>query len=134
MNEGLPMVFGKIKEFKPTFNEIKVMKNGVEKRDEAKNLNKRLNDLKRFSDENAPLKFITDTLFGQGFPLAPFPAVEKCLGLNPKDSSMEIGEGFAHLAYDFHVAHSNTLCLFDIKHQDNIKQKEIDILKDIKNF
>jgi len=58
------MVFGKIKEFKPTFNEVKVMKNGVEKRDEAKNLNKRLNDLKRFTDENAGLKFITDTLFG----------------------------------------------------------------------
>lgn len=80
------------------------------------------------------MKFITDTLFGRGFPLAPFPAVEKCLGMEPKDSSMEIGEGYAHLAYDFKVSASDTRCLFDIKHEDNIKQKEIDILEHLKRF
>lgn len=133
MNEGLPLVFGRIKEFKPTFKEVKLFRKGIEKKDEAKKLNQRLDGLKQWND-NTGMKFITDTLFGQGFPLAPFPAVEKCLGMEPKDSSMEIGEGYAHLAYDFKVSTSNQKCLFDIKHEDNIKQKEIDILSHLKRF
>ena len=120
MNEGIPLVFGRIKDFRPTFNEVRSFKKGKERKDEADKLNKRLDSLKQWND-NTGMKFVTDTLFGQGFPLAPFPAVEKCLGLEPKDSSMEIGEGYAHLAYDFKVETSNTLCLFDIKHRDNIK-------------
>ena len=39
MNEGLPLVFGRVKEFKPSFNEVKVFAKGVEKKDEAAKLN-----------------------------------------------------------------------------------------------
>jgi len=46
LNEGLPMVFGRVKAFKPTFEEVKVFKRGVEKQDEAEKLNQRLDGLK----------------------------------------------------------------------------------------
>jgi hypothetical protein len=39
----------------------------------------------------------------QGFPLVPFPQIQKCLGLFSKDSSMTINEGYVVLAYDFEV-------------------------------
>ena len=46
MNEGLPLVFGRVKEFKPTFHEVKLFRKGVEKKDEARKLNQRLDGLK----------------------------------------------------------------------------------------
>jgi len=66
--------------------------------------------------------------------VAPFPAIEHCLGLEPKDSSMEIGEGYAHMAYDFTVNESHEKCLFDIKHEDNVSSHEAQMLKRFKKM
>ena len=47
--------------------------------------------------------------------MVPFPAVEDCLGLFPKDSSMKIQDGYAVLAYDFDIVSTNTDCIYNIE-------------------
>lgn len=47
-------------------------------------------------------------------PLAPFPIIEACLGLSPKDSSMAIKDGYAVLAFDYSVEKANELCVFNM--------------------
>jgi hypothetical protein len=58
---------------------------------------------------------MTNAILNQGIPLVPFPEVEDCLGLGSKDSSMEIVDGYAILAYDFDIKAANEHCLFKIE-------------------
>jgi hypothetical protein len=89
--EGVPMIFGTLKDFRPIIKELKVFdKNGKAKLDQADALNDKIMDLKRLSKKQPILKMVTDKIFGQGFPMVPFPDVERCLGLKAKDSTMQI--------------------------------------------
>ena len=75
---------------------------------------------------NPILKPVLNLIFNQPVPLAPFPEVERCLGLASKDSEMRIFEGYAVLAYDYKVDKAQD-CLFDMK--DTLAQKELRMLK-----
>lgn len=55
-------------------------------------------------------------------PLAPFPSVESCLGLQAKDSSMEIKDGYMVVAFDYHVDTSDTDCIFDLSKETSAKE------------
>lgn len=66
----------------------------------------RINEIKDKKNElqqNKILKPLFDFLFGNTIPLAPFPEIERCLGLSSKDSEMKIEEGYAVISYDFNV-------------------------------
>jgi hypothetical protein len=64
---------------------------------------------------NPMLKPIIEIFYGHSFPFAPFPQVERCLGLAPKDSQMSIKEGMAIMSFDYNVKSSNKRCLFSMK-------------------
>ena len=80
--KGLPMIRGKVLEFKPTFNQLKVFKGDEELLDEASQLNERLTNIKELTN-NPYLKPVYDFFFGNSIPVAPFPEIERCLGLYP---------------------------------------------------
>ncbi len=50
--------------------------------DEASQLNERLTNVKELTN-NPFLKPVYDFFFGQSIPVAPFPEIERCLGLFP---------------------------------------------------
>lgn len=126
--EGVPMVFGILKDFRPVVKELKVFdKNGKAQIDQADELNEKINNLKDLSRSNPVLKVVTEKIFGQGFPMVPFPDVERCLGLKAKDSTMQIQDGYAIFAFDYNVKSSNQDCLFDIK--GSLLDKELRMAK-----
>ena len=57
---------------------------------------------------------VTD-LFNKGIPFVPFPAIERCLGMNIKDSVVQINDGYAVMGYDFKVTKSDQNCLFNMR-------------------
>ena len=61
-------------------------------------------------------------LFKNGFPVVPFPDVERCLGLKPQESNLVIHDGYAVISYDFNVVPSDATCLFNMK--ENLIEKE----------
>jgi len=65
--------------------------------------------------ENPILKPVFEFVFGHSIPIAPFPTVERCLGLNAKDSEMKIVEGYAIMSYDFKTQTSTSDCLFNMR-------------------
>lgn len=122
--EGVPMIFGIVKDFRPTVKELKVFdKKRKAKVDEANVLNEKIMNLKNLAKTNTVLKMVSEQMFGQGFPMIPFPEVERCLGLNAKDSSMRIEEGFAIMAFDYKVMPSRESCIFDMR--DTLTKKEL---------
>jgi hypothetical protein len=63
--EGIPMVFGILKDFRPVVKELKVYdKNGNAKIDQADDLNEKLSNLKELSRKNPALGMVTDKIFG----------------------------------------------------------------------
>lgn len=72
--------------------------------------------------ENPLLQPFFELFFGHTIPLAPFPTVEGCLGLNAKDSQMTIKEGLAIMSYDYKVSASTKSCLFSM--EENKLKKE----------
>jgi len=58
---------------------------------------------------------VIELLFGQAIPIAPFPSVEGCLGLGPRDSQISITEGHAQMSFDYKVSASSTKCLFEMQ-------------------
>mmetsp|Transcript_10085 Transcript_10085/g.17006 ORF Transcript_10085/g.17006 Transcript_10085/m.17006 type:complete len:394 (+) Transcript_10085:720-1901(+) len=114
MYEGIPVVLGKIKKFTPVVNELKVFKNERELFDDARDLNDKITNIRSFQNKKE-YKLISEFLFGQGIPMSPFPDVEPCIGLDAKDSSMSIREGYAVISYDYEVSKSDNKCLFDMK-------------------
>lgn len=98
------MIFGIMTDFRPKIKELKVFdKNGKAQIDQADELNDKIMDLKKLSRTQPILKMVTEKVFEQGFPMVPFPDVERCLGLKAKDSTMQIQDGFAILAFDYNV-------------------------------
>lgn len=87
LNEDVPLIFGKVVDFKPIIKELKIYKGEEALFDEAEKLNNKLSNLRTLHGETG-LKALTDTVLGQGIPLVPFPEVQRCLGLSPKDSTM----------------------------------------------
>lgn len=124
--KDLPAVFGRLLKFTPQVRELKMFKNGEELFDEADRLNAKINDYRQFEgDKN--YKMLTDFVFGQGIPIAPFPEVSNCLGLYPRDSQMTIKNGYAVLAFDYEATRTTKDCLFDIK--KGVKNKEYRMAK-----
>ena len=133
ISDGIPMIFGILKDFRPIIKELKVYdRNGNAKIDEADKLNEKISNLKNLSKSNPALAMVTDKIFGQGFPMVPFPDVERCLGLKAKDSTMQIQDGYAILAFDYNVKSSNQDCLFDIK--GSLADKELRMAGKNKGF
>lgn len=62
-----------------------------------------IKDKKNELQENKILRPLFDFIFGNTIPLAPFPEIERCLGLHSRDSEMKIQEGYAIISYDFRV-------------------------------
>ena len=67
-------------------------------------------------------KTLFDAIFKSGIPIAPFPMVEHCLGLTAKDSSMEIKDGYAIMAFDYHVESAEDDCIFSMNRNDIAKE------------
>ena len=86
-------------------------------------MNDKIMNLKEISRNTFGLKMITEKIFSQGFPMVPFPDVERCLGLKPKDSTMRIQDGYAILPFDYKVKPSNVNCIFNMK--SNLADKEL---------
>ena len=116
-SKHMPFVFGRIKDFIPTVKELKVFKGDEEMLDEAKVLNKKINEVRnkqKFFESNPLLKIAMETLFGNTIPLFPYPDSEQCLGLLPEDSDMSIKEGYAVVSFDYNVEKAGTTCLFEM--------------------
>lgn len=114
----MPFVLGKIKDFKPTINELKLFKGDEEHQDEAAKFNQKLTRWRDQSKkmENDPIIGIPyKALFGNAIPLTPYPQAERCLGLSPQGSIMKIHEGYAVLAFDYEVEPADSYCLFSMK-------------------
>ena len=62
--------------------------------------------------------------------MVPFPDVERCFGLYAKDSTMQIQDGFAIMAFDYDVKSTKENCIFDIK--DSLSKKELRMAKKIR--
>lgn len=101
--EGLPIVVGKLLKFNPIIKELKVFDGDKELFNEADSLNNKIQNIREFKG-NKEYKMLSDFMFGQGMPIAPFPDVEPCLGLEARDSTMTIKEGYAVLAFDYDVS------------------------------
>jgi len=62
--------------------------------------------------------------------MVPFPNVQRCLGMKPKDSHMVIKEGYAVLAYDYQVIRSDENCLFNMNNElQNTEQRILNMEK-----
>lgn len=84
--QEVPSIFARLKKFDPIINELKVWKGEEEIISEAESLNEKIMSLKNF-DMLGPLigstvKPLIDQIFGMGFPLVPFPSIQRCLGLS----------------------------------------------------
>ena len=116
LSNHVPLVFGRVLDFVPNVHELKVFDGDREVHDEARSLNKAIMDARNHEFwENPVLKPILEMFFGNTMPLAPFPLVETCLGLRPKDSQLSINEGYAIMSYDYNVEGSTTKCLFEMQ-------------------
>lgn len=111
MNEGIPTTFGKVIDLNLHVDELKIYKGNKAQSEEAHYLNALIADSKALY-ANSGFKTFADTFWSSGLPLAPFPILEHCLGLSPKDSSMGIKDGYAVLAFDYNVETAKDDCLF----------------------
>ena len=74
-------------------------------------------------------KILNALILNQAIPLVPFPEMADCLGLRSKDSSMEIVDGYAILAYDFDIKAAQESCLLEIEERrSNEKERWARIL------
>lgn len=63
LNKYMPLIMGRVIDFRPKFNELKVYHENEELRNEARTLNEQLTDFKTLSETPA-LKPISDFFFG----------------------------------------------------------------------
>jgi len=105
INDGIASTFGKIVDFYVHIDELKIFEGTTLKSDEAMIINQMLNGGKMLY-VGSGAKTLVDTVFNSGIPLAPFPLVEHCLGLVPKDSSVSIRDGYAVMSFDYRVSTS----------------------------
>lgn len=113
MNDGIPTTFGKVVDLNLHVDELKIYKGTIEQSEEAHYLNALLQEGKSLY-KNSGMKTFVDTFWTSGIPLAPFPIVEHCLGLSPKDSTMAIKDGYAVLAFDYNVESAEDDCIFNL--------------------
>jgi len=113
MNEGLPIAFGKVVDMDMHVDELKIYKGTIAETEEAHYINALIHDGKDLF-KNSGFKALTDLFAGNGMPLAPFPIIEHCLGLSPKDSTVAIKDGYAVLAFDYNVDTAEDSCLFNM--------------------
>ena len=109
----MPYITGRITDFSPEVSELRLYTNGKLDESEGHDLNNMIADIKNKLDEPS-VQAIT-TFFNMGIPMVPFPKVEDCLGLIPKDSHMELKDGYAVMAFDYDVRKSEHECLFNMK-------------------
>ena len=83
------------------------------KSDEAAILNQLINGGQLAYASTGAKKFV-ETFLKTGIPIAPFPLVEHCLGLSPKDSSMAIKDGYAIMSFDYRIQTSTDNCIFNM--------------------
>ena len=115
MTEYVPLVFGRVLDFRPKVHELKMFDGKREVHSEEEALNKAIMEMRTHEFwENPVLQPVFELFFGHTMPMAPFPAVEGCLALNPQDSQLTIKEGMAIMSYDYKVGTSNTNCLFNM--------------------
>ena len=131
----MPNTFGKITDVNFHVSELNLFKNQVELSDKAHILNSLIQDGKDLY-KNSGFATLYDSILGKGgIPLAPFPNVEACLGLTAKDSSMEIKDGYAVMAFDYHVDGADNDCIFDMKNTASSKENRMmkGLMKKFKN-
>merc|ERR1712086_412985 len=123
MGKGsMPYIYGRIVDFTPRIKELNIKTNGELDKREGDTLNNFISNIKSKMDLPA-IKMITG-FFNQGVPMVPFPNVQRCLGMKPKDSHMVIKEGYAVLAYDYQVIRSDENCLFNMNNElQNTEQR-----------
>lgn len=120
LSETLPFIFAKVVEFEPTIHEVKIFKEDKElygeMKDEAQYLNQKIYDMRNHDFWDQPLvKPIVELLFGNSIPVMPYPNIEQCMGLKPKNSQMSINEGYAVMSFDYNIKQSHKDCLFRLK-------------------
>lgn len=119
MRKKMPVIFGKLLNFTPKVSELIVVKDVDDHFDtttseqESEKLLAKVNQGFDFLNENPTFNTILEGI-NQGVPMVPFPTVEDCLGLRPKDSSMVIKEGYAILAYDFDISATSNDCIYNV--------------------
>jgi hypothetical protein len=118
LNDGFPTTFGKVVDLNLHVDELKIFKGKNARTEEGAYLNALINDGKALYT-NSGFKTFMDTFYTSGMPIAPFPIMEHCLGLSPKDSSMAIKDGYAVLAFDYSVDTAEDNCLFNMGSSGN---------------
>lgn len=113
LNEGVPIAFGKVVDLNVHVDELKVYKGTTAQSEEAHYINSLIHEGKDLY-RNSGFKTLLETFWSAGLPVAPFPIVEHCLGLSPKDSSMSIKDGYAVMAFDYNVDKADDDCLFNM--------------------
>ena len=101
MIKSAPYIYTRVVDFTPKVTELNLFSNGVKDEEEGHVLNEHVANIKDYLNEPS-IKMIT-SFFNRGVPFVPFPIVERCLMLEPKESHMEIKEGYAIMAYDYNV-------------------------------
>ena len=126
MWKGAPFIVGNVIDFQPKITELNIYHNGDE---DKKTTNFILDKFEHVTDTlNDPTLKMLFEFFSTGFPLVPYPMVEKCLGLKSKDSIMQIKEGYVVLGYDYNVEESDADCLFHLT--ETIEEKELRFAKE----
>ena len=126
----MPFITGRITDFSPEVSELRLYTDGKLDESEGHDLNNMIRNLKNTLDEPS-VQAIT-TFFNMGIPMVPFPKVEDCLGLIPKDSHMELKDGYAVMAFDYDVKKSEHECLFNMK--ETLAYKEFWLLHNEKSL
>jgi len=83
MKSKIPYVMGRMIDFHPVVQEVKVWRLGKVGRKgfEENDTNKIIMDIKEKANE--PMMKLLIQFFNTGIPMVPFPDVETCLGLHP---------------------------------------------------
>jgi len=83
MKSKIPYVMGRVIDFNPVVDEVKVWRLGKvgRKGNEENDTNQILLDIKAKAQE--PMMKLFIQFFNTGIPMVPFPSVEHCLGLTP---------------------------------------------------
>jgi len=126
VNDLVPYVNMKIEKFSPRIKELK-FKNKYGKLDSGarEHLNNKISRMEEtLNDPN--VKMVTD-IFNKGFPIVPFPSIERCLGMGIKDSVVHIKDGYAIMGYDFKVKKTHADCMFNMN--ESVKSKELTTLQ-----
>ena len=100
----MPFIMGRVLDFDPKVSDLRLFKGSNIQEGDGKRMNDYINNIKSHLSDPT-VKMVTGFI-NMGVPMIPFPRVEDCLGLEPKDSHMEIKDGQAIMAFDYNVKKS----------------------------